>query len=176
MSVATAIHRPVAIFREEQNFGWWVYALLAVMAGIGVVAAFWMRPDEPPTNPTSIHFEIPLALAIGLILPSVLIMGVLRMTTEVIPTDVRVWFGWFPTYRRDIAISEIVMLEVVRYRPIRECGGWGIRTGPDGEKVLNARGDRGVRLRLRDGTRILIGSQRPDELARAIEEARHQAS
>ena len=83
------------------------------------------------------------------------------MTTEVTPTDVRVWFGWVPTYRRFVAVGAVQRIEVVSYRPLLDYGGWGIRTGRDGERVLNARGNRGVRLDLADGTRLLIGSQRP---------------
>lgn len=175
MSIATAIRPPAAIYREEQNFGWWVYALLAAMAAIGLLVAYWIPPDKAP-DPSGLRVEIPLVLAVGLILPSVLVAGVLRMTTEVTPTQLRVWFGWLPTYRKAVSIGEIQALEVVRYRPIRECGGWGIRTGPNGERVLNARGDRGVRLLLNDGTRLLIGSQRPDELARALQQAQATAA
>ena len=57
------------------------------------------------------------------------------------------------------------------YRPLADYGGWGVRTGRDGERVLNARGNRGVRLDLSDGTRLLVGSQRPEALAVAIERA-----
>ena len=94
------------------------------------------------------------------------------MTTEVTPTEVRVWFGWVPIYRRAVPITNIHAIEVVQYRPIVDYGGWGIRAGRDGERVLNARGNRGVRLELADGTRLLIGSQRPEELAETIERAR----
>lgn len=175
MSMATVIRPPAAIYREEQNFGWWVYALLAAMVLIGIVAAIWVQPDDA-VNASGLRVEIPLVLAVGLIVPSVLVAGVLRMTTEVTPAQLCVWFGWLPTYRKVVLISEIAALEVVRYRPIRECGGWGIRNGPEGERVLSARGDRGVRLLLRDGTRLLIGSQRPDDLARALEQARATAA
>jgi hypothetical protein len=96
----------------------------------------------------------------------------LQMTTEVTATELRVWFGWIPIYRRAIAITNIPRSGVVRYRPILDYGGWGIRIGRDGERVLNARGDRGVRLELADGTKLLIGSQRPEELAETLERAR----
>lgn len=43
-------------------------------------------------------------------------------------------------------------------------GGWGIRLAPGG-RAGNARGDRGVLLTLGDGHALLIGSQRPEELA-----------
>jgi len=173
VSLATALHPPTAIYREEQNFGWWVYALLAVMllltwAGTGRHHAVVADP-APPVH--RLGLEVPVGLAVGLTLPAVLVVGVLRMTTEVTPIGVRVWFGWLPTFRRSVPISAIQRLEVVRYRPIRDTWGWGVRRGPDDELVLNARGDRGVRLHLADGSRLLIGSQRPEALASALHRA-----
>jgi hypothetical protein len=61
--------------------------------------------------------------------------------------------------------------EAVTYHPMLEYGGWGIRYGTAG-KAYNVRGDRGVRLEFRDGKKVLIGSQRPEELARALDAAR----
>jgi hypothetical protein len=110
-------------------------------------------------------------VSIGLSLPVLMVLGVLRMTTLVTPTAVRVWFGFIPTYRHEIPIPSIARVEVVVYRPIIDAKGWGVRIGPDGERILNARGNRGVRLHLVDGSRILIGSQRPDELALAVKGA-----
>ena len=49
-------------------------------------------------------------------------------------------------------------------------GGWGFRWGSSG-RAYNLRGNRGVQLTLADGGRLLLGSQRADELAAAIEEA-----
>lgn len=171
MSVA-ALQPAPAVFREEQCFAGWVYALLAAIAAMTLAAAAWKGlPLLPSAAGWSV--EAPLALLVGLALPSVLVVGVLRMTTEVTPTDCRVWFGWLPTYRHAVALAAIQRVEVVTYRPLRECGGWGIRRGAGGELVLNARGDRGVRLHLHDGSRLLIGSQRPEELARAIMDAAH---
>jgi hypothetical protein len=173
MSLA-AITPPGAIYREEQSFAWWVYALLAVV-GLGLVGLglAWSHQAHPgaAVAPSAWPSEVPLGLAVGLTLPAVLVVGVLRMITEVTPVEVRVWFGWLPTYRRSVPIGAIKALEVVRYRPIVDCRGWGVRSGPDGERVLSARGDRGVRLHLTDGSRLLIGSQHPEELAAALTRA-----
>ena len=46
----------------------------------------------------SLEFGLGLALGLGLLM--VVIIFLLHMTTEVTPTDLRVWFGWIPTYRR----------------------------------------------------------------------------
>jgi hypothetical protein len=164
LSVA-AIHPPSALYREDQRFGWWVYAVL-----VGMVALTRLPALLPAAGPLPTAVE--LSLNIGLILPAILVVGVLRMTTVVTATEIRVWFGWIPTYRRTLPAGSVARVEVVQYHPVAEFGGWGVRYGRDGERVLNARGDRGVRLHLVDGSRLLIGSQRPEDLALAVEGAR----
>jgi hypothetical protein len=115
--------------------------------------------------------EFSLGIVICLALPLLLAVCLLQMTTEVTPTQLSVWFGWVPVYRRELPIGTVRRHAVVQYRPFADYGGWGIRAGRDGERVLSARGDRGVRLELSDGSKLLIGSQRPEELAEAIERA-----
>ncbi len=169
MSVA-AIRPAAVVYREEQNFDWRVYALVAVGEAVAWLGLYWCFPTARGGAPVD-HWGVPFLAVVGLLLFAVLIVGLLRMTTEVTPTDVRVWFGWIPIYRRVVAVGSIQRLEVVSYRPIADYGGWGIRSGRDGERVLNARGNRGVRLDLADGSRLLIGSQRPEAVAVALERA-----
>jgi hypothetical protein len=166
VSTAAAIPGPAAVYHEEQLFGWWVYALMA--AAVATACAFFvLRPEADP----GARSPLSLVIIAGLTLPSALTVGMLRMTTEVTASRVEVWFGWVPTYRRCLDAGAIRRVEVVTYRPLADCGGWGIRTGREGERVLNARGDRGVRLYLIDGSRLLIGSQTPELLAASIERA-----
>jgi len=160
-SVATLVPEAV-VFREEQYFDWRVYSVFALMetlTGLGLARGHvWSG-------------EFVLGIVIGLVLLMLLIVFLLYMTTEVTPTDVRIWFGWAPTYRRFVPIGTVCRIEVVTYRPIADFGFWGICSGRDGERALIARGNRGVRLELNDGTKLLIGSQRPEALARALEQA-----
>ena len=107
----------------------------------------------------------------GLIWP-VLLLGLsgslLCQKTTVNETDLTVTFGaLLPLYRRQIPLREIASAEAVTYLPLADYGGWGIR-GWGRDVALNARGNRGVQVALRDGRRILIGSQRPDALAEAL--------
>ena len=71
---------------------------------------------------------------------------------------------------RTIAWSDIRGVEALTYRPIKDFGGWGVRWATARGIVYNARGKRGVRMVLASGERVLVGSQRADELARAIGE------
>lgn len=166
-----AIQLPSAIFREEQRFGWWAYLVPAL-----IVLSAWMvylGRDKGFPHPIVLAHNrtVSIAIALGLTLPVLLVVGVLRMTTVVTPAEVRVWLGFLPSYRRAVPIGTIERVEVVQFRPWTTHRGWGILHGRDGERAVAARGDRGVRLHLRDGSRLLIGSQRPEALALAVEGA-----
>ncbi len=58
---------------------------------------------------------------------------------------------------------------------MKEYGGWGVKGWSKDKMAYNVSGDRGVELTLKDGRRIMLGSQRAEELAGAIEAARGRA-
>ena len=89
----------------------------------------------------------------------------LRLITEVRPEGLSIRFQ--PLRRKLIPYRQIKSCQARTYRPLWEYGGWGIKYGPSGW-AYNVKGERGVQLVLQDGKRILIGSQRADELERAI--------
>ena len=157
-SVAT-LRPATALFREEQYFDWRVYALIASVEALTALVLLHQ-------NAWSRDLLLGLTIATGLLL--FLTVFLLRMTTEVTPTDVRVWFGWVPIYRRIVPLDGIRRVEPATFRPIADYGFWGIRSGRDGERALIARGNLGVRLELADGSLLVIGSQRREELAMAI--------
>ena len=171
--LATAsVGPPAAIYREEQWFGWWVYTGLGLISALAWIILYDRTIGQP--NPwVGMHGRaFKLLVAGGVVLPPAVVIGALRMVTMVTPAELRISFGWLATYRRVIAADAIVGVEVIQYHPIRDYGGWGLRFTRDGERIYNARGDRGVRIRLRDGSRLLIGSQRSEELALALDAAR----
>jgi hypothetical protein len=162
MSSVATLQPPSAVYREEQYFDWRAYALIALvglLTGLGLLRGrIWSG-------------EVALGLVIGLAFLMFVAVFLLHMTTEVGPTGLRVCFGWSPTYPRMVAIDTIRSVEVVNYRPLADYGFWGVRAGRDGDKAFIARGTRGVRLELIDGTKLLIGSQRPEALASVLDRA-----
>ena len=144
-------------FTETQSFSALAYGVLclstvAVAVAVGVAKAGLIWP----------------------VLPLGLTFNLLYERTAVTDTELSVSFGaLFPLYRRRIALADIASAEAVTYSPIADYGGWGIR-GFGSSVALNARGDRGVRLTLQDGRRVLIGSQRPEELAASLRAPRPQ--
>jgi hypothetical protein len=80
-------------------------------------------------------------------------------------------FAPFHRRPRNIDFDYVVSVETATYSALREHGGYGKRRARHG-RAYTVSGKRGVRLTFRDGKHLLIGSQRPDELATAIEAAR----
>ena len=75
---------------------------------------------------------------------------------------------------RRIPLDAIDAVLAVQYRPLRDAGGWGYRWGKyDGRRCwfYTMRGNRGVLIRTRDNRQHILGSQNPEALARAIQEA-----
>ncbi|MFI4917448.1 MAG: hypothetical protein ACIAS6_13200 [Phycisphaerales bacterium JB060] len=111
--------------------------------------------------------SIAVAVAVGLGLP--LLLGMLPQRTVVTERELRVRsiVGW----GRRVPIDAIGGAQAVRYNPLADCGGWGLRMSKKHGLVLNVSGDRGVHVRYAwKGAEksMLIGSRRSEELARAI--------
>ena len=53
------------------------------------------------------------------------------------------------------------------YNPIREYGGWGLR-GRKHNRAINQSGNDGLQLLFKDGTKLLIGTQKPKDIAATL--------
>jgi hypothetical protein len=162
-------------FREVQKFRqWWLWALLMAVA-LGLIAVFgygmitqlvfghtW---GNRPLSDTALSIVGPLMILMGAGL--VWLLYTIRLQTEV--REGGVYIHFYPLAKQTVRFDEIAGCEVRTYRPIREYGGWGVRFGRAG-KAYNIAGNRGVQLKLSNGKGLLIGSQRPEELARAIQD------
>lgn len=89
------------------------------------------------------------------------------LTVLIQETRIVVHLGRAPVLSRSISFAEIVSLDSVEYRPIRDFGGWGIR-GFGKRKAWTARGHRAVALRLTGDRELLIGSDHPKRLEERI--------
>src|SRR5260370_10385317 len=111
--------------------------------------------------------HLPAGRQFTMFLPVVLVAVLLFLELHVTVQDVGVRIRMLPFANRTIAPAQIARWEARTYRPIREYGGWGVRFGPRG-RAYNVSGNRGVEITLANGKRVLIGSQRSDDLAAAI--------
>jgi hypothetical protein len=95
-----------------------------------------------------------------------LFLAWLRLVIDV--DDQGVTLRYAPLSGRRIRFDEIERCEAVDYQPLRQYGGWGVR-GLGSNRAYNVSGSQGVRLHLRSGDLVLIGSQRAHDLALAID-------
>ena len=167
------IHDPVTEFHEEQQFRQpWVWLLLLVITAcvIGIFAHGMYTQlylgqawgDRPMSD-----FALVISAAFSFLISAglTLFFYKLKLITEVGPDGVHIRF--FPLTRRKITFDSITSCKDRTYRPIREYGGWGIRFSRKGN-AYNVSGNRGVQLEFKQGRPLLIGTQRPEELADVI--------
>jgi hypothetical protein len=150
----------------------WLWAMLVAVETAVLVPLAWGAVSQ-------LVFGIPfgskpssdLALGLGAAAAALFCAGLtwlfLRMALEVAVDASGVCVRFRPFLTRRIGFQEIEECAARRYRPILEFGGWGIRVGWR-KRAYNVSGNLGVQLVLAGGRRVLIGSQRPAELAAEI--------
>ena len=157
-----------ATFREEQQFRQtWVWLIL--LPGLLIVWYIAIQElifNNPVGNSNASNTMIFIFWVIfGLLFP--IFFYKLKLITEVRNNGLYIRF--FPLHLtfKKIPIDKETKHYVRTYRPVTEYGGWGIKWGPGG-KTYNVSGDRGVQLEFKNKKRLLIGSQKPEQLESAI--------
>ena len=94
-------------------------------------------------------------------------LATLELRTTITEDGIEVKF--WPLVTKRIFRSEIKSAAVRKYSPIREFGGWGYRFGLKGT-AINMQGNHGLELDLKNSSNLMIGTQKPEELAAFMEE------
>lgn len=156
------------LFREEQHFRqWWLWALVIVPAAV----AWWafirqVIGGEPFGQNPGPDWLIWIVWAlIGLVLP--FMFGLISLIVDVTREAVHIHYR--PFVRRSIPLSDVVRVEARTYNAVKEYGGWGVKGWSPAKRAYNVSGNRGAEVFLADGRSVLLGSQRADELAGAIQ-------
>jgi hypothetical protein len=158
------------LFREVQRFHHWFF-WLPIIVVVGVI--WWQfieqiiigRPQG--TEPISDWAAWVLTLLFGIGFP--VFAAIVRLVTEVRPGSLSIRL--VPFRGRVVPTDDIETAYSREYSPMREFGGWGVRLAADGGRAYNAHGKEGVQLVLRDGRRILVGTQRAEQLLGALRSA-----
>jgi hypothetical protein len=159
------------IFREVQRFSLWlrtVFALSMAAAVVidGIALNSMLAERYPPSRVSTASLVI-----FGIVLPIALavLLWAAKLETEVRSEALYVHLFPFHIRYRKITPGDLNECYARTYRPLIEYGGWGIRCGFGGRgRAYNMSGNQGVQLIMNDGRKLLIGTQRPDELAGAI--------
>ena len=157
------------IFREKQKFSsslCWVL-VCSLVVGVAIIVSVLAIQD-------SVDAAVLITAILGGIVAPVAIVALVLLTsleTEVRSDGIYVRLFPFHIHHRNFPAEDLSECYARTYKPIREYGGWGIRCGfgKGIGRAYNMRGNQGVQLVFKNGKRLLIGSQKPDELAEAIQ-------
>jgi hypothetical protein len=155
------------VFSETQRFnqGW----LWLIFLGLNAVFMFLLfqqlKGDEGLG--AQLMKNVALLVAMGFVFLLSILFFNFRLETR-IQTD-GLYVRFFPFHRsfRHYSWDKIDKNYIRKYSPVREYGGWGIRTGQKGE-AFNISGNQGLQLEFKDHGRLLIGTNRPEELSAAL--------
>ncbi len=145
---------------------------MLILSGIPVMLVFGfgiyrqiiqgVKFGNNPMSDTGLIVSSILVLLLFLIL--LLLFGILKLSTEIDRQGIRYRFYPFQMKFRKLRWDDVRQVEVITYNPIRDYGGWGIKSGKKG-KAYNVSGNKGMQIQLRDGRNVLIGTQNHIELA-----------
>jgi hypothetical protein len=162
------------LFKEEQQFRQWWYIVLILATTVPMtifcIYALYMQTvkgiqvgDSPAPN----------AAMIGVLVFLPVMMWVyFALKLEVWIDEIGIHFRFFPLIWKERIIfkEEIQRYEIRKYSAILDYGGWGIRRGFGRKwgKAYNVSGNTGLQLYLKNGKRVLFGTQRSQALIYAM--------
>jgi hypothetical protein len=158
-----------AAFRETQRMRrWWVWMIVAGMVTVAILMIPQLIFPAPQQVFTPAYPTVLFSIITLIILLLILLIFTARLETRI--NDSGVHYLYFPFYLkfRSLRWEEIDEIIVRDYNPIREFGGWGIR-GTRSNRALTVSGKHGLQLILKNGRRLFIGTQKPDELLAVIQ-------
>lgn len=162
--------QPPLYIETQRLRQWWIWLIVLV----AVLFVAWMFIEQivlgqPVGNnpaPDGVMWVVTILVGVGV----PLLMYSVNLTAEV-DTD-RLVIQYFLLWKRTILLCDISVCFPCEYRPIRDFGGWGIRCGLGKGMCYTIYGSKGVQLELANGRKVLIGAQRPEEMAAVINRAR----
>ncbi len=157
------------LFVERQRFRqWWVWLTLLGLNGFFLFAVFkqvvggQQFGDKPMSNTG-------LLIAMGLMILLTLLFVNFCLDTKIKEDGVYVRFFPFHLKYKHYTWDTLAKCYVRTYSPIGEYGGWGLRFGLSGKgKAYNVSGNKGLQLEFTNGKKLLIGTNKPDDVTGAL--------
>ena len=159
------------LFEEEQRFRQpWLILVVVFICAIVFMSVVLSLQSLRTVRIGTLGFAGMLSgIVASALVVIILLVARLRVRVDSQTLDI----SFRPFVHRRIRLQEIAQFEPRTYRPIVDASGWGVHYSFTGKGwAYNVSGDRGVQIKLKNGAWLLIGSQKPDELAKAIAEAR----
>ncbi len=153
------------LHHERQPMHWLMYAISVTVAVLFIAKAAWMST----THQAEAWWPFAVASGFFVLVVAVLASG---MHVSVRQDGIKVTYGVLGWPRWMFKREDIEWYRPVTFSPLRDFGGWGIKMGRGNRMCINARGNKGVEIKLHGRKRTyVIGSDDPDVLVIAIKTA-----
>jgi hypothetical protein len=163
------------LFSEEQRFTqMWIWILIIGATLISVIPTIFGIFSQETTGKPWGNNPVETSVLIMILFVELVIMGgiiilLLKMRFKLEIKHDGIWFYYPPFLRKiqQIKKEDIERFEVRKYSPVSEYGGWGIK-GSRKNKAYNVSGNTGLQLYLKNGKRILLGTQQSHAIEYAM--------
>jgi len=162
------------VYIEEQKF---LQPLIIIGLSIGMFAVIIpVISDWNEIIPQSFIKNLPIFSGIIIIAVVFILFLYLKLKTRIDEKGVYYQFFPFQWNSKFIPWKNIDKCYVRKYNAITEFGGWGIKFSfrKNIGKAVTTKGKIGLQLELKNGNKILIGTQKKEELKRTIQNYQHK--
>ena len=136
---------------------------------IGVFALTFIGIIPPKNKESSSYLPIIAAFSIGSTILFFIWFVCLKLKTTISNEGIRVNYLGIPFCKKYIKWEDIQSISVIKYAPISDYGGWGVRYSLTGNGwCYNVAGDYGIKLIRSNGKPFLIGTQQKEEAEKII--------
>ena len=155
------------VFKEKQRF---TQLWLLVLLGTSLIVPVTLTTKEYLKENTTMSTTEYIFILLGIIF-SIVFIFIFKLTTRIDEYGIHYQFFPFHLSQKKIAWSEINKAYVRNYEPISEYGGWGLKNlfWKKNGSAVNVSGDIGIQLELKNGKKLLIGTQKEQEAKRVLE-------
>ena len=150
------------IFTETQHFEFYHVLIIAAVGALVFFCMFKFRDKGGKPMNTLIGKAVIYTLA-ALPIPIAILFWIMALQTNINDSGIAVKFYPFHQEWRMYEWKDIKSCKVKKYHPVHDYGGYGVRG-----KAYNISGDMGLFIRFNNGSHFLIGTQKPEELEKAL--------
>jgi len=157
------------LFSERQKFKqWWVWIILICINGLFSYGVFkqviggQQFGEQPMSNAG-------LLIATLLMLVLTILFITCKLDMQIKKDGIYIKFFPFHLSFKKFTWNQLTKVFVREYNPIGEYGGWGLRLGLFGKgKAFTVSGNKGLQLEFLNNKKLLIGTNKPDQLEEVL--------
>ena len=156
------------LFKEEQRFTQtWLIALMGFSALVPAVIVIISYLKDKNSFSTT---QLLLTLSVVILAPCLIF--IFKLTTRIDEKGIHYQFFPFHLKPKTIIWEAIDSATIRTYDAITEYGGWGLKGGTLWNKrkgtAINVSGNKGIQLQLKNGKKLLIGTQKAQQAQETI--------